>query len=58
MICRRCNEIMQLGTRYEHCDKQNKFLRKRYYDCKKCHNRVYVKTSNFQECLEKAQGKR
>lgn len=58
MVCRRCNEIMKSGMRYEQNNERGKFSRKKYYVCKKCHDRVYVKTSTFQECLNKALGKR
>ena len=39
-------------------NERGKFSRKKYYVCKKCHDRVYVKTSTFQEFLNKALGKR
>lgn len=58
MICKRCNEIMKSGTRYEKNKEQEKFSRKKYYECKKCHDRVYVKTSSFRELMFNALEKR
>lgn len=58
MVCRLCNEIMKSGMIYEQNNEQGKFSRKKYYVCKKCHDKVYVKTSTFQEYLTKDLGKR
>lgn len=48
MICKRCMVIMTTGTRYE---KNGRSLYKRYFECQKCHDRIYTKAPNFQEIL-------
>ena len=45
--------VMETGTRYEQNKGQDKPAHKRYFECKKCHDRVYTNTSNFQEMLKK-----
>lgn len=57
MLCRRCNSIMKTGTRYEQRKGQTRLSHKRYFECRKCHDRVYTNTSNFQELLVKEKDK-
>lgn len=53
MLCKRCMTVMGTGTTYEH-DKNDRSLARRFYECKKCHDKVYTKEPNFQECMSKA----
>ena len=53
MLCKRCMTVMGTGTRYEQ-NKDGKSSAKRYHKCKKCHDKVYTKEPNFQECMNKA----
>lgn len=43
--------VMGTGTRYEQKKGQDKPSHKRYFECKKCHDRIYANTPNFQEIL-------
>lgn len=52
MLCNRCTVIMGTGTTYEQ-RKDGRSSAKRYYECKKCHDRVYSKEANFHELLAK-----
>lgn len=45
--------IMKTGTRYEQKGHGNS-SHKRYYECKKCHDRVYTNIHNFHEYLDNA----
>lgn len=53
MICKRCMVVMETtGTTYEQQkERKNNFLHRRFCECKKCGNRIYIKTPNFQEIL-------
>ena len=51
MICSKCNILMKSGTRYEREDEKS--LTRRFHECKKCHNRIYTRKSNFQEYMSK-----
>lgn len=53
MQCKRCMAVMESGTTYEQRKGRDKPLHRRYFECGKCHDRVYVNTLNFQEMLEK-----
>ena len=53
MLCKRCMTVMGTGTTYEQI-KDGKSSARRYYECKKCHDKVYTKEHNFQECMNKA----
>lgn len=53
MLCKRCMTVMGTGTTYEQ-RKDGKSSARRYYECKKCHDKVYTKEHNFQECMNKA----
>ena len=53
MLCKKCMIAMKPGTSYEH-KKGGKFSTRRYYECKKCSNRIYTKEPNFQEYMNKA----
>lgn len=53
MLCRKCMIIMDSGTRYEKRKGQDKPSHKRYFECGKCHSRIYTNTHNFQEVLVK-----
>ena len=56
MLCKRCMTVMGTGTSYEHTG-DGWYLTRRYHECKKCHDRVYTKEPNFQECMSKASEK-
>lgn len=53
MLCKRCMTVMGTGTTYEQ-RKDGKSSSRRYYECKKCHDKVYTKEPNFQEYMNKA----
>lgn len=53
MLCKRCMTVMRGGTIYEQGGHDRSF-HKRYFECKKCHDRVYTNAPNFQECLDNA----
>lgn len=55
MMCVRCKIEMKSGTSYE--NKGDKPLARRFYKCIKCHNKVYSKKPNFQECMRNASEK-
>lgn len=44
---------MGTGTTYEQ-KKDGKLSSRRFHECKKCHDKVYTKEHNFQECVSKA----
>jgi len=46
--------VMGTGTRYEQNRGQNKPSHRRYFECGKCHDRVYINAPNFQETMIKA----
>lgn len=56
MLCKRCMTIMGTGTTYEQNEDGNQLAR-RFHECKKCHDKVYIKELNFQECISKASEK-
>ncbi len=43
--------VMGTGTRYEQNRGQNKPSHRRYFECGKCHDRIYTNALNFQEIL-------
>ena len=51
MLCRRCMTVMGAGTRYEQGKDQRNPSYKRYFECSKCHERVYTDAPNFQEII-------
>lgn len=53
MLCNRCMVVMGTGTTYEH-RKDGRSSARRYYECKKCHDKVYTKEPNFQEYMSRA----
>lgn len=53
MLCKRCMSTMGTGTTYEQ-KKDGKLSSRRFHECKKCHDKVYTKEHNFQECVSKA----
>lgn len=53
MLCKRCMTVMEPGTTYEQ-RKDGKSSARRFYKCRKCHDKVYTKEPNFQECMSKA----
>lgn len=57
MLCKRCMKIMETGTSYEKRNGHDNTSHRRYYECKKCHDRVYLNAPNFQEYLHKASSK-
>lgn len=56
MMCKRCKTVMSVGTRYEQ-NKDGNPSSRRYYECKKCHDKFYMKESNFREYMSKASEK-
>lgn len=52
MLCKRCMTVMEPGTRYEQQKGQYAPSHRRYFECRNCHDKVYVNTLNFQEMLE------
>lgn len=56
MLRKRCMVVMGTGTTYEQ-NKDGKSSARRFYECKKCGDKVYTKESNFQECMIKALSK-
>lgn len=56
MLCKRCLTVMATGTTYEQ-NKDGKSSARRFHECKKCHDKVYTKEPNFQECMSKASEK-
>lgn len=49
--------VMGTGTTYERRKDDGKPLARRFHECKKCHDKVYTKEPNFQECISKASEK-
>ena len=43
--------VMGTGTTYEQRKGDGKTSARRFYECKKCHDKVYIKEPNFQECM-------
>lgn len=41
--------VMKSGTRYEKKKGQDRPSYKKYFECNKCHDRVYINKSNFQD---------
>ena len=58
MLCKRCMVVMSAGTRYEREGDKNQPSHKRYFECGKCHDRVYTNVPNFQELLVKESEKK
>lgn len=56
MQCKRCMTVMAAGTTYERRKDGGSSVR-RYYECKKCHDKIYTKEPNFQECMSRASEK-
>lgn len=48
--------VMKTGTTYEQ-NKDGRSSTRRFYECKKCHDKIYTKEPNFQECMSKASEK-
>lgn len=57
MLCKRCMAVMKTGTMYEQKKGDDKPSARRFYECKKCHDKVYTKEPDFQECMNKASEK-
>ena len=57
MQCKRCMVVMGPGTRYEQQKGRDNPSHRRYFECGKCRERVYVNIPNFQEMLEKVREK-
>lgn len=47
MLCKTCNIIMRTGISFE--QKKGKNLSKYYFECPKCHNKIYTYNANFQD---------
>lgn len=58
MLCKGCMTVMRTGTTYEQRKNDGKPSARRFYECKKCHDKVYTKEPNFQECMSKASEKK
>lgn len=56
MQCKRCMTVMATGTAYERRG-DGKSSARRFYECKKCHDKIFTKEPNFQECMSKASQK-
>lgn len=56
MLCKKCMFVMETGTTYEQ-NKDGKPSAKRFHECKRCHDKVYTKETNFQEYMNKASEK-
>lgn len=50
MLCKKCMTVMKTGTTYEQ-NKNGKYSARRFYKCKRCHDKVYTKEPNFQEYM-------
>lgn len=48
---------MKSGTSYGQ-NKDSKFSAKRFHECKKCHDKIYIKELNFQECMNRVTEKK
>lgn len=46
MLCKRCMSIMETGTAYEQ-NKDGSSSARRFYECKKCHDKIYTKEHYF-----------
>ncbi len=47
MLCKRCMVTMRMGTEYYSPKMIGDKGCRGFYECRKCHNRVYTKESNF-----------
>ena len=56
MLCKKCMTVMETGTTYEQ-NKDGKPSANRFHKCQKCHDKIYTKEPNFQECMSKASEK-
>lgn len=45
--------VMGTGTTYEQ-NKDGKYSARKFHECKKCHDKIYTKESNFQEYISKS----
>lgn len=45
---------MGTGTTYEQNGKNGQSYARRFYECRKCHNRIYKNGLNFQDYLNNA----
>lgn len=52
MLCKRCKFVMRTGTRYEQRKGRNRPFYRRFYECKKCGDRVYTNNPSFQEIFK------
>lgn len=51
MLCKRCMTIMGTGTSYEQKKGQEKPSHRRFFECGKCHDKIYTNAPNFQEIM-------
>lgn len=56
MLCKKCMIVMKPGTSYEQREDGRSSAR-RYYECKKCGDKIYTKEPNFQEYMSKVSEK-
>lgn len=52
MLCKKCMTVMETGTTYEQ-NKDGKASAKRFYECKKCYNKIYTKDPNLKKYMKK-----
>lgn len=51
MLCKRCLIVMKTGTSYEQKKGQDKPSHRRFFECGKCHDKIYTNAPNFQEIM-------
>lgn len=52
MLCKKCGAIMSAGTTYIQ-NKDGVCTARRFRECEKCYDKVYIKEPNYQECMSK-----
>lgn len=57
MLCKRCLSVMRTGTEYHSGENGGEKRYRRFYECKKCRDKIYTKEPNFQEYMGMAFGK-
>lgn len=54
VLCKKCMTVMETGTEYyPKKDKRDRGY-KRFYECKKCNDKIFTKEPNFQEYMNRA----
>lgn len=57
MVCKRCMVVMENGTSFEHRKEKKEVVKRKYCECNKCHDRIYLKEPSFLEFINKASQK-